>query len=153
MRTPLLLLLPLGLGCEPVGDTGAAPPPHSRACAYHGVGGMLLDAADTLEFDSLATIEVSDEPWTIGLDPGSTHYLRFELAQAAQLWLYADQAGVINELYRYDGTLGLDAGEPVTQCPDDLPEHFELVLTAGTYHLELAPTEGDSLWLMLMENE
>ena len=153
MRPPLLLLLPLGLGCEPAADTGSAPPPHEHACAYVGVGGLLMDAQDTLEFDSLATIHVSDEPWTIGLDPGITHYLRFELTQAGQLWLYADQAGVISELYRFDGTLGLGAGEPVPQCPDDLPEHFELVLTAGTYHLELAPTEGDSLWMMLMEQE
>ncbi len=151
MNPSLRLLALLVPGCEPALDTASAPLPHEAACAYVGVGGLLLEAADIMQYDSLATIHVSDEPWTISLVPNETSWLRFELEEARQLWLYADQAAVITELYRYDSSLGLPQGEPVDLCVDEIPAHHHLILTAGTYHLELAPSETDSLWLMLME--
>jgi hypothetical protein len=122
-----------------------------RACAFVGVSGLTINAMTDMQADSLATIEPSDEPWTISLPESQPGWLRFEVTETSYLRLYVDQPDVAVDLYMEDASMGLPYPVAVPGCAEDIPEHFRLNLDQpGVSHLELAPTEGMDLWLMLM---
>jgi hypothetical protein len=137
--------------CADAADTSVGEDLDERACAFVGVSGMTLSAMTDMAADSLATIETSDEPWTITLPEGQPGWLRFELPEPAFLRLYVDQPGVAADLVLESNPMGLPYPVPVEACAQDIPEHFRLNLDQpGVYHLELAPTDGAQLWMMLM---
>jgi hypothetical protein len=147
-----LVMAALLTGCADPVDTGVGQDLDERACAFIGVTGMTISAVSDIDVATLASIEPSDEPWTIALGDGARSWLRFELTEPAHLRLYMDQAGVLRDLHDEGGPMGLPAGEALGGCADAIPEYFRLNLgQPGTYHLELAPGELSELWLMLMD--
>ena len=155
MKPRLAGLVAMAAACaDPVDTGGVGEDLDGRACAFVGVSGMTINAVTDMQADSLATIEPSDEPWTISLSADEPGWLRFEVSESSYLRLYVDQPAVAVDLYLENTPMGLPYPVPVPGCEDDIPEHFRLNLTQpGTYHLELAPTEGTELWLMLMSPE
>ena len=150
MRWLLLAATLLGACADPMDVTPSANP-DERACAFVGVTGLTINASSTLEYDSLATIEVSDEPWTISLVEGASSWLRFDTEDAEFLRLYVDQPDVAVDLSYENEPMGLPYPAPVQTCAEQIPEHFRLGLDQpGSYHLELAPTDDTELWLMLV---
>ncbi|MBK7757569.1 MAG: hypothetical protein IPI35_14425 [Deltaproteobacteria bacterium] len=67
--------------------------------------------------------------------------------------MFADTADVVTGLWDDSDADILPEGGPNELCPEDIPEHFDLDLSAGTYLLELGPAAVPEVWLMLTPSE
>lgn len=158
---PLLLLLPvLGLvACgdaaeETGGDTAAGYDPAAHACEHVSEAGTAVQAADTLEDDASAVIEVGEEPWSISVSAGGATYVQFEVDEPLEALLFLDTEDVLQTVYHGSDEHAPATPSAVEDCPDDLPEHYHLDLhEAGTWHLEFGPSAAEAIWVMLLTAE
>lgn len=142
MRTllPLLLLA----AC-----TAEAEDPALHACEQIAEAGTALTAG--ADVDSGPALDIADEPYTVTLTQGQVGYLTIESAEDTAALLFVNPADVVSGLLDPTGAEVLPAPAPNEDCPDDIPEHFDLDLEPGTWTLALGPAAVGEVWLMLIE--
>jgi hypothetical protein len=133
------------------GDDVHGEDPEAHACEHAAEAGATVAAAATREDDAGASISPGDEPYTVTLT-GGAGWLSIPTDVDTAALLFLGTADVVTGLYLDDGTEDLlPTGAPNETCPDDIPEHFDLDLEPGTWHLELGPSAVSEVWLMLVE--
>ena len=147
-----LLTLPL-VGCVPT--EGDEEDPGEHACEHVTEAGAAVTAAATREESGDAAIDISEEPYTIALVSGEEGWISIDVSGAEEpSLLFIDTADVVTGLFHNDEEDDeLSAGSPNEFCVDDIPEHFDLDLHEGTWHLRLGPAAVDSVWLSLLSAE
>lgn len=142
----LFLILPLSaLACT--GEEGEDPALH--ACEHVAEAGTALtaDGDPTLA----PTLALADEPYTVALLDGEVSHVLLEPTEAVTALLFANPADVVSGLTDPSGAEVLPVPSPNPDCPEDIPEHFDLELEPGTWTLALGPAAVQSVWLMLIE--
>jgi hypothetical protein len=120
-----------------------------QACTHVEIAGTAIDAADDPAAGGEAVVEVSGEPYTVGLPDGAPGYVRIQLLEETDAVLFVGAAGVVRSLSECGCEQPMPDPAPDGFCPEAIPEHYHLHLAPGTYHLELESDEPDGLWLML----
>ncbi len=157
MRTPFLIL-PLVLlgGCPPEEHTHThthTEDPDALACELVEEDGTAVTAAATLEDAGDATISIAGHPWTVALQASGSSFVQLEPGDLEDAILFVDVANVVEELWHDGDAEGLPGTAPNSDCPEDIPEHYDLHFHAGTYVLELGPAAVDSLWVVFLDAE
>ncbi|MFW5926281.1 MAG: hypothetical protein ACOCV4_08955 [Myxococcota bacterium] len=159
MKTQRMMVLWLGL-CVlalPACGDGAEMEEHEEDPAEHAceeaaeAGAPLTAGADMA---GAPTVQIGDEPYLVQLPAGSSGFVKLETdAPGEEVILFFQTTDVLAEVYDAAGEpLGIPSAGPNAQCPEDLPEHFDVDLTeAGTYFLELGPTATDEAWLLVSD--
>lgn len=134
------------------GDTHAEEDPGEHACESVSDAGTAVTAAADLA--SAPEIEPSETPYTVTLaDNGDGTYGGFvavHVDEDGDALLFAATADVVTGLYE-DGTASsLPEGGANSFCEADIPEHWDLELTAGEWQLEFGPSATDTVWIMLL---
>ena len=147
----LAIAAPLALSACP---TTEEEDPAEHACEHFAEVGLELDAAADRADDSSAVLAIGHTPNTVALTSGEAGWVSIEVTEEEQaLLLYIDTANVVNGLFHNDEVADElpAAGGANTNCPDDLPEHFDLDLHEGVWHVQLGPAAVDSVWISLLE--
>ena len=149
---PLFALFALTLSACPTGEEGEDPGEH--ACEHITEAGTAVTAAADRDSSGDAEITMQDEPWDVALTSGEEGWLSIVVDEDHGAILFADTADVVTGLFHNDETEDeLPTAAPNAYCSDDIPEHWDLDLHEGTWHLQLGPAAVDGLWLMLIEGE
>ena len=148
MNRPLTLALTLAALTACGKETAEDPAQH--ACDNAGVVGAT--AAAVAEGESPAVLG-EDQPTLYALTDGVPGYVMLIIEADEALLLFADTADVVTGLWDDSDADILPEGGPNELCPEDIPEHFDLDLSAGTYLLELGPAAVPEVWLMLTPSE
>ena len=134
------------------GDTHGEEDPSEHACESIADAGTAVTAAADLA--SAPEIEASESPYTITLaDNGDGTYGGFvgiHVHEDGDNLLFAGTADVVTGLYEDGAASTLAEGGPNSFCEADIPEHWDLELTAGDWQLELGPSATDTVWIMLL---
>jgi hypothetical protein len=124
--------------------------PAEHACENVGV----TDATLTAAADGASAPALDEDVATVvTLTDGAAGYVSITVEADEALLLFADTADVVTGLWDPSDADILPEGGPNELCAEDLPEHFDLDLTAGTYLLELGPAAVSEVWLMLTPAE
>lgn len=137
----LLLVLAACSGGEEVED------PDTHACEARGDAGTAVTAA--ADAASAPAIEVGEVPYTVTLVDGAAGFLAVEVAEDTAALLFAGDADVVSSLLLDGADQTLPTPAPNELCPDDIPEHFDLDLTPGTWNVGVGPAGLTEVWLML----
>ncbi|MCK6524949.1 hypothetical protein L6R49_26395 [Myxococcota bacterium] len=128
----------------------SAEDPAEHACENVGAADATLTAtADTATAPALA----EDVATVVTLAEGGVGYVSITLEAEEALLLWTGTADVVTGLWDTSGADILPEGGPNELCAEDIPEHFDLDLGAGTYVLELGPSAVTEVWLMLTPAE
>lgn len=129
------------------------PEPEAPSTAEYGclhiAEGALADVSP--ERQAATTLTLGREPYRINMLPDVPGFVGLELAQETPVVVLVDFAGTLSAVWRGDDREEVSGGEPNPYCEDDIPEHHELTLAAGTNHLELGPVFQGNVWLMIAE--
>jgi hypothetical protein len=120
-----------------------------HACEHVDEAGTSLDAAPSIDEAGDALVEISGEPYSVGLDAGTPGFVRIEVLEDTPAVLFVGAAGVIQELLLWDVPVPLPEPAADGFCGDVIPEHFHLSLYPGFWHLRLESPDAGSVWLML----
>jgi hypothetical protein len=147
-RHLLLALVPLTVFTACGKETAEDPAAH--ACEHvTETDATLTAAADGESAPALG----EDVATVVTLTDGAAGYVSITVEAEEALLLFADTADVITGLWDEADADILPEGGPNELCAEDLPEHFDLDLGAGTYLLELGPAAVSEVWLMLTPAE
>ena len=144
--------LPLALTLAALTACGkeTAEDPAQHACEHVTEADATLPAAADGES---APALGEDVATVVTLTDGAAGYVSITVEADEALLLFADTADVVTGLWDPSDADILPEGGPNELCAEDLPEHFDLDLTAGTYLLELGPAAVSEVWLMLTPAE
>lgn len=121
----------------------------AHACEHAAEAGLAVTAGATRE--DAAPIAPAEEPYAVALADGAG-WLSIAVDSPMDALLFLGTADVVNGLYLDDGAEdALAVGAPNELCPDEIPEHFDLELDPGTWHLELGPSAVSEVWLLLVD--
>lgn len=121
-----------------------------HACEHVDAEGTEVEAATSMD-DALPTsIEISMEPYLVTLPPGAGGYVRIVVEEDSTAVLFVGTEGSVQSLSFCDYEVELADPAPNGMCSEEIPEHYHLHLWSGIWHLELGPTTGDEVWLMLV---
>jgi hypothetical protein len=120
-----------------------------HACEQIGEAGETVAAAATLEEAAQAEIEPSEAPFTVALVDGGG-FVNVHIHEETDALLFVDVADVVSGLYLDGEAQSLATPGPNEDCPEDIPEHWDLELTEGEWTLEFGPSALDEIWLMLL---
>ncbi len=129
--------------------------PAAEACEAAEAAGTSLLAAATLAEAAAATITASETAWSVVLaDEGGGVFSGFlSVEGSGEMLLFADTADVVTSMI-LDGTdEGLPEPAANEDCPDLLPEHWDLELTDLSLELQLGPAAVDGITLVLVPAE
>lgn len=144
------LLLALSLTALTACGKETTEDPAEHACENVGAADATLTAAaDAATAPALG----EDVPTAVTLTEGAAGYVSITVEADEALLLWADTADVVTGLWDASDADILPEGGPNELCAEDIPEHFDLDLTAGTYVLELGPAAVSEVWLMLTPAE
>jgi hypothetical protein len=121
-----------------------------HACEHVDVEGTAVEAAASMDDALSASIEISMEPYLVTLPPGAGGYVRIVVEEDSTAVLFVGTEGVVQSLSFCDYEVELADPAPNGLCSEEIPEHYHLHLSSGIWHLELGPTAGDAVWLMLV---
>lgn len=121
-----------------------------HACEHVTETGEAVDAA--ADAADAPYITMSDEPYTITLVDGSG-FVSIDVPEDSLALMFTDTADLISGLSHDGEDEVLAAGTANDDCPDDLPEHWDLDLHAGEWTVEFGPSAVDSAWLMVIAGE
>ncbi len=149
MLLPLLMAAALACSSEEDSNDEEAEDPGEHACEAVGEPGTAVDAAATREDAPL--LEPHDSPFTVTLPEAEVGYKGYvTLGGPADLLLFVDSEAVATGLYEGDSSEDLlPSPAPNEDCPEALPEHFDLELEEGGYILELGPSSTSVVWLAI----
>jgi hypothetical protein len=141
-----LLIVPLGISCSDDQDHPETEvDPEAVICDHWDEARTAVDAGATT--DDAPVLVPGDEPYQISLPAAGSGYRGFVTIQGpADVLLFMGQAAVASGLT----SAGEDADQlpapvPNEHCANDIPEHFDLELSEGDFHLELGPSTVSSL--------
>ncbi len=120
----------------------------AHACEHVGEGASIAASAS----EDAAPLLVGDALVTLSADAST--YVSFETETADEaITVFADATAVVDGLRFGGADETLPAGAANEDCPESIPEHFDLDLEAqGTWTLVLAPSALDSVWLSVVES-
>jgi hypothetical protein len=126
--------------------------PSAHACEHIAESEATLPGGNTTE--NAVVIPVDGEPYTVTLQDAIPSYLSVHIEAATEAVLFAGTADVVSALYNGDEAVPLPAPAPNAECPEDIPEHFDLDFdTVGTWYLQLGPAAVTEVWLSLAPAE
>jgi hypothetical protein len=130
-------------------DEGAAPhaeDPAQHACEHADHAGTPLTAST--DRAAAPVLAVADVPYAVALPSNAPGFVRIEAPLEGVLFVGAPD--VVTGLYRDDGTTSepLEAS-PNEHCPDEIPEHHDFDLDAGSLTVQLGPSAVSPIWLLL----
>jgi len=143
LTLPIVLLVP---ACAEKTEEDLA----LHACSQVGEAGEPIDAA--ADAADAPLIALSDEPYTINLVDGGG-FVTIDVPEDSLALMFTDTADVITGLDHDGDEETLAAGTPNEDCPDDLPEHWDLDLHPGEWTVAFGPSAVDSVWLMVIAGE
>jgi hypothetical protein len=144
------LTLALALAALTACDKEIGEDPAEHACEHVNQTDASITA--TAEGESAPALG-EDEATRVTLTDGAAGYVSITVEADEALLLFADTADVVTGLWDTSDADILPEGGPNELCPEDIPEHFDLDLSAGTYLLELGPAAVSEVWLMLTPSE
>jgi hypothetical protein len=128
---------------------GEEADPAAEICAAVSQAGTMITATATRSM--APTIAAAETPYTVTLPAMQRSYVKIVNSGDTAYLLATKTANVIDKLYFEGAEEALAAPAALSECPADVPEHFDLDLEmAGSYELELAPSATSELWLMLV---
>jgi hypothetical protein len=98
-------------------------------------------------------VEVGEEPFTVTLTERDTTWFAVEAVEDTAALLFAGDADVVTHLLHDGDPEPLPPPSPNEVCPDDIPEHRDLDLHPGTWHIGVGPAGISEVWLMLAPSE
>ncbi len=143
MRVAALSVLMTLVACKK--EEGEDPLLH--ACENIAEPGKAVDAA--ADRADAPAVSVSEEPFTVTLVDGSVGFVAVEVTEDTPAILFAGTADVVTALWHDDAEETLPTPAPNDDCPDDIPEHFDLDLHVGTWNIGVGPAGVAEVWLML----
>lgn len=128
------------------------PDPARYACDHTGKLGTNLHLGQAV--GDAPVIPMNGEPHTALFDVQQVvYYLAIQVEQDMEAVLFAGTPDVISGLLFKDQPVDLPPPSPSDVCPDEIPEHYDLELTMGTWYLKLGATAEESIWLTLADAE
>jgi hypothetical protein len=125
--------------------------PEAHACEVVGDAGAAVIAAE--DRAAAPAIEVGEAPYTVTLVSGAAAYVAVEVTEETEALLFAGEADIVTSLFLDDVEQTLPAPAPNELCAEDIPEHFDLDLTPGTWNIGVGPAGATEVWLLLHSAE
>ena len=144
-------LFTLAVACNGGKDSAEEEDPSEHACEHISEAGTSVTASS--DPASAPSISVGEEPYTISLVSGEAGYISATVDADTPALLFVGEADVVTSLQHDGAEETLPAPAPNELCPDDIPEHFDLDLHAGTWVIGLGPVGITDVWLMLASSE
>ena len=140
---------PLILAAACSGEPEVAEISTAEYGCLHIAEGQLADVST--ERSAAVTLSLGRDPYRINMLPDVPGFVALELGAETPVVVLTDFAGTLSAVWRGDEREELPEGAPDPYCDEDIPEHHELTLAAGTNHLELGPVYQGNVWLMIAE--
>lgn len=140
----MMMLLSLLLAC---GEKDTPEDPAARACEENGQGDTVaassdVDGAPLLNPDVGANVDLSGV--TVG-------FLGLSVPADGAWLLFVNREAVVTGLWKDGEQQTLPPPSPNEDCPTEIPEHYDLELTAGTWTVQVGPAAVDSAWMLFTE--
>lgn len=151
--TNMVILFALCVACadKKASEQEATVDPGQLACDNVGHAEFQLDASAVPE--SAPTLLPSQSPLAVTLPVAPHGYEGYLAIQGpGALLLFTDTAAMVSSLTRGSETANrLPAPAPNANCPQAIPEHFDLDLEADRYYLHIGPSALPTLWIGLTD--
>lgn len=121
--------------------------PDAHACEVRADAGEAVTATE--DQGAAPAIAVGETPFTVTLVSGATGFVAVDVTEETEALLFAGDADVVSSLFLDGAEQTLATPAPNELCPDDIPEHFDLDLTPGTWTLGVGPAGVTEVWLLL----
>jgi hypothetical protein len=149
MKSVLCALALTALGCASDPEEQPAEDPAAHACEQVGQVGTAVTAAQST--DRAPALVISDHPYAVALPNLAAGYVRID--GPLEALLFVQTPDVVTGLFR--GTTATDelpAPTPNEDCPDEIPEHFDLDFAeTRAWYVQLGPAAVNEVWVMLTE--
>lgn len=122
--------------------------PSAQACEHIDASDATLPAGATT--GNAVVIPMDGAPYTVTLQDSVPSYLSVQIEADTPAMLFAGTADVVSALYDGEEAVPLPAPAPNAECPEDIPEHFDLDFDMpGTWYIQLGPAAVTEVWLSL----
>ncbi|MES2638135.1 MAG: hypothetical protein V4850_01585 [Myxococcota bacterium] len=126
--------------------------PSAHACEHIAESEATLPGGNST--GNAVVIPMDGEPYTVTLQDSIPSYLSVQIDADTPALLFAGTADVVSGLYNGDEAVTLPEPAPNADCPEDIPEHFDLEFdTVGTWYIQLGPAAVTEVWLSLAPAE
>lgn len=92
-------------------------------------------------------------PFEVALPGGSASYVRWVVQSEFSALVFVDAEGAIGGLHRDGAEQDLPPTFPNASCEGDLPEHVDVDVGPGTWHIEFTASAPDPVRLVITDGE